>query len=109
MKRVVHVVQVTDLEVAVHRVELLRCEHQVGHLGPPDTLEADAEAAARQRLRDHADQLSTAGEPGAVDLDDQAEDVLAVKVDHARIGERELARGDRLQRRGRIHDERIPP
>ena len=109
VERVVHVVQVADLKVAVHRVELLRREHQVGHLGPPGALEADVEAAARQGLRDHADQLSAAGQHGAVDLDHQAQDVLAVKVDRARVCERELSGGDRLQRRGRIHDERIPP
>jgi hypothetical protein len=71
--------------------------HQVGHLGPPGALEAYVEAAARQGLRDHADQFGAAGQHGAVDLDHQAENVLAVEVDRARVGERELARGDRLQ------------
>ena len=109
VERVVHVVKVADLEIPVHRVELLRRQHQVGHLGPPGALEADVEAASRQGLRDHAEQLGAARQHGAVDLDHQAQDVLAVEVDRARVGERELSRGDRLQCGRRIHDERIPP
>ena len=108
VERVLHVVEVPDLKVAVHRVELLRRQPQVGYLGPPGALEPDVEPASREGLRDHAIQLSTA-KNRTVDLDNQAEDVLAVQVDRARIGERELSRGDRLQRGRRIHDERIPP
>ena len=38
VKCVLGVVQVADLQVAVHRVELLRRQHQVGYLGPPGAL-----------------------------------------------------------------------
>ena len=108
VERVLHVVEVADLEVAVHRIELLRRQHQVLHLRPADPLDPHRELAPRQRLGDHPDELYTVQELRAVDLDDEAEDVLSVHVDRARIGERELAGRDRLQRRRRVHDERIP-
>src|SRR5215471_21594200 len=37
VKRVLHVVQVTNFEVPIHPVELLRPQHEVLHLRPPDT------------------------------------------------------------------------
>jgi hypothetical protein len=76
--------------------------------GLPNPLDPHRELAPRQRLRDHPDQLYFLQELRTVDLDDEAEDVLTVHVDGARIGERELAGRDRLQRRRGVHDERIP-
>jgi hypothetical protein len=58
-------------------------------------------------LGDHADQRRAVQEHG-VDLDHEAEDVLAVEVDRPWIGERQRLRRDRLQRRGGVHDERVP-
>ena len=49
-----------------------------------------------------------AEEARTVDLDDEAQDVLPVHEDRAVLGERELLGRDRLQRRGRVEDERIP-
>ena len=91
VERVLHVVEVADLEVAVHRVELLRRQHHVLHLGPAHAFDPDVEPAPGERLRDDADQLRAAEQRG-VDLDDEAEHVLAVEEDRAGIGERQLAR-----------------
>ena len=107
VERVLHVVEVADLEVPVHRIELLRRQHEVLDLGSPDALDPDVELAARERFSDDADERRTAQERG-VDLDHEAEDVLAVHVDRPVIGELHLAGRDRLERRGRVHDERIP-
>src|SRR5262249_14257701 len=49
-----------------------------------------------------------AQEPRAFDLEDDAEDVLAVEVDRARVGERETARCDRPERGRGVHDEGVP-
>src|SRR5580700_6416986 len=45
---------------------------------------------------------------GAVDLDDDAEHVLAVQVDRTRLSEGQLAGFDGLEGRRGVHDERIP-
>ena len=44
-----------------------------------------------------------------VDLDHEAENVLTVEEDRARVGERELAGRDRLQRRRRVLGPVVPP
>ncbi len=72
MERVLHVVEVADLEVAVDLVELLRPEHQVLDLRPADALDAHVKAPARPRLRDDGDERRVAEEPRAVELDDEA-------------------------------------
>ena len=105
---VLHVVEVADVDVAVHLVELLRGEQHVLHLGPADALDADVELPTRQRLRDHADERVAAEEARAVDLDDEREHVLAVHEDRAVVGERELLGRNRLQCRPRIEEERVP-
>ncbi len=105
---VLHVVEVADVDVAVHLVELLRGEQHVLHLRPADALDADVELPTRQRLRDHADERVAAEEARAVDLDDEREHVLAVHEDRAVVGERELLGRDRLQCRPRIEEERVP-
>ncbi len=64
VERVLHVVEVADLEVPVHRIELLRRQHEVLDLGSPDALDPDVELAARERLGDDADQRRTAQERG---------------------------------------------
>jgi hypothetical protein len=86
---------------------LFRRQHQVLHLRATDALDAHVERAACQGLGDNADKLR-AVQQSCVDLDDEAEDVLSVEEDRARVGERELSRRDRLERRGGVHDERIP-
>ena len=91
MEGVLGVVQVTDLQVAVDLVELLRRQHQVFDLRSAGALEPDVELAPGQGFRDHPDQRRAA-EHRAVELDDQAEDVLAVEVNRTRVGEGELAR-----------------
>ena len=107
LKRILHVVEVPDLEISIDRVELLRSQHHVLHLGPPNPLDPNVERPACQRLCNQTDQFGAAQER-AVDLDDEAEDVLAIEIDRARIGELQLPGRDRLQRRGSIHHERIP-
>ena len=107
MERVLHVVEVADLEVPVHLIELLRRQHHVLHLGTPHAFDPHVELPAGERLRHDADQLRSAQQI-AVHLDDEAQDVLAVEEDRTGIGERQFARGDRGQRRTGIHDERIP-
>ena len=108
LEDVLHVVEVANFEVAVHRVELLWGQHQVLHLGPAHAFDSNVELASRQGLRHHPDKLHTVEDVCAIELDDEAKDVLAVEVDRARIGEREPSCRDRLQRGGSIHDERIP-
>ena len=108
MESVLHVVQVADVDVAVHLVELRRCEQHVLHLWAADALDADVELPTRQRLGDHADEAAAAEEPRAVDLDHEREDVLPVHEDRAVVGERELAGRDRLQCRPGIEEERVP-
>src|SRR4051794_13312309 len=107
MERVLHVVEVANLEVSIDLIELLGPQHQVLDLGPPDALDADVELAAGQRLGDDADQFG-ATQQRAIDLDDEREHVLAVEVNRPRITEGELTRRDCLQRRGSVEDERIP-
>ena len=58
MEAVLHVVDVADLEIAVDLVELLGRQQQVLDLRPADPLDADADLATRQRLRDDPDQLA---------------------------------------------------
>src|SRR4051794_12291158 len=91
MEAVLHVVDVADLQVTVDLVELLRRKQHVLDLGPTDPLEANVELPTRQRLRDHSHERGALEEPGAVDLGDDTEDVLAVEEDRSRIGKRELA------------------
>ncbi len=107
VERVLTVVEVADLQVAVDRVELLRGQHHVLDLGAPDALDPHVEHAAGERLGDHGQQLRAAEKRG-VELYDEAEDVLAVEEDRRRVGERQLPRGDGLQRCGGVHDERVP-
>ena len=104
---VLHVVEVADLEVPVHLIELLRRQHHVLHLRAPDAFDANVELAARERLGDDAEQRR-AVEKGGVEFDHEAEDVLAVEEDRPRIGERQPFGCDRLQCRGGVHDERVP-
>ena len=108
MERVLHVVQVADLQIPVHRVELLRGEHHVLHLGAAHSFDPDVERSPGERLGDDADEPPVREEAG-VDLDDDAEHVLAVQEDRAGIGESELVGSDRRQGGSSIHDERIPP
>src|ERR687898_2869668 len=89
VERILHVVEVADLEVAVHDVELFRREHEVLHLRAADTLESDWELAPRQRLRHHSEGAFSAEQLSAVDLNDEAQPVLAVEKDRAGIRERE--------------------
>ena len=87
---------------------MLRRQHHVLHLRPPNTFDPNVELAARQRLGDHTDQLHAGEALRVVDLDHKAHHVLAVEEDRAWIGERQLAGCDRRQRRRGVHDERIP-
>ena len=105
---VLHVVEVADVEVAVHLVELLRGEQHVLDLGPADALDADVELPTGQRLRDHADERARRPGSAPVDLDHEREHVLAVHEDRAVVGERELSGRDGLQRRPGIEEERVP-
>ena len=105
---VLHVVEVADLQVPVDRVELLRREHHVLHLGATHPFDPDVELAAGQGLGDDAHERP-AGQEAGVDLDDDAQHVLAVEEDRPGVGERELPRRDRRQGRAGIHDERVPP
>src|SRR5438270_13713424 len=57
VERVLHVVEIANLEVAVHRIELLRRQHQVLYLGPSHAFDAYGELAPRQGLRHHPEQL----------------------------------------------------
>ena len=107
VERILHVVEIADLKIPVDRIELLHGQHHVLHLRPPDPFDPNVERAAGKGFGDHADQLHAVQECG-VDLDDQAKDILSVQEDRAGIGERQLARHDRLQRRRCVHDERIP-
>ena len=50
MERVLHVVEIADLEVAVDLVELPGCEHHVLHLGTPYALDPHIELSPGQRL-----------------------------------------------------------
>ena len=108
MERVLHVVEVADLQVPVDRVELLGGEHHVLHLGPTHPFDPDVELAAGQGLGHDAHERP-AGQEADVDLDDDAQHVLAVEEDRPGVGEGELAGRDRRQGCAGIHDERVPP
>jgi hypothetical protein len=91
MEPVLHVVEVADLEVAVHGVELLRPQQQVLDLRPAGPLDPDVEPAPGQGLRHDGDQAGPVAEHLlAVQLDHDAQDVLPVQEDRRRIGERQL-------------------
>ena len=81
MEGVLHVVEVADLEVAVHPVELLR--RRASCSSPRVARRARCRTLNLPRVSVSATTPTSAAPPSsaAVDLDDEAEDVLAVQVD----------------------------
>ena len=86
------VVEVAYLQVPIHRIELLRGQQHVLDLWPAGALQANRQLPPGQRFTDHRHQAYATEESGAVDLDDDAEHVLAVQVDRTRARGRRAGR-----------------
>jgi hypothetical protein len=111
LERVLAVVQIAKLDIPVDGIEVVREEQEVLDVRATVTLQPDFQRTRRHGLADNGKQRSVTRveHRGDIDLDHDAQDVLA---EHRRVAlrrERELPGDDRFPRLYAVEEERIQP